>query len=250
MTRLSIAPGILQGTFALGRLAHQLGLGDLSLYVDEIQRDVAFLQDLETQVAPVAEFTTKRFESVYDLRFYRIAFYALVRALRPATFVETGVMHGLSSAFILKAMARNGHGRLVSVDLPSYPETGPANTDGIGAVLPKGRQPGWSVPDALRARWDLHLGDSLALLPELLSQLGTVDVFCHDSDHRYEVMWGELQLGWGHLVPGGLLVCDNVDHCHAFFDFCHAIGQVPFVLPTPDTRRLESSRTGFVVKPV
>jgi hypothetical protein len=45
--------------------------------------------------------------------------YALVKILKPATVVETGVGAGVSSWTILKAMEENERGRLVSIDLPT-----------------------------------------------------------------------------------------------------------------------------------
>ena len=46
--------------------------------------------------------------------------YALVRYCKPDVFVETGVSHGASSAFILAAMEENQKGHLYSIDLPPY----------------------------------------------------------------------------------------------------------------------------------
>src|SRR5262249_41673552 len=52
-----------------------------------------------------------------DLAMVR-AVWRLVRGLKATRVVETGVAHGVTSRFILEAMARNGGGRLWSVDLP------------------------------------------------------------------------------------------------------------------------------------
>jgi len=46
--------------------------------------------------------------------------YVAVRALKPSIVVETGVGSGMSSSFILRALAMNGFGTLYSIDLPSY----------------------------------------------------------------------------------------------------------------------------------
>src|SRR5665213_1629896 len=43
--------------------------------------------------------------------------YLLVRLRRPSLVVETGVANGISSTSILLALAKNGHGRLVSIDV-------------------------------------------------------------------------------------------------------------------------------------
>src|SRR6185503_16129417 len=76
--------------------------------------------------------------------------YALVRAAKPRLVVETGVASGLSSAHILRALDRNGIGTLHSIDLPNVQ---------AGSILPEGRTSGWIVPESLRARWKLQLGD-------------------------------------------------------------------------------------------
>src|ERR1051325_784900 len=142
--------------------------------------------------------------------------YAVVRAVKPAVMVETGVSSGMSSAHILRALAANGSGRLYSIDLPNVQE---------GSVLPQGRSTGWIVPDALRERWELQLGDTYKLLPELLGRLDHVDIFLHDSDHSYEAMSFEFELALPKVEPGGLMMSDD-SHLHtAWDDFCarHAL---------------------------
>jgi predicted O-methyltransferase YrrM len=142
--------------------------------------------------------------------------YAVVRVAKPAVMVETGVSSGMSSAHILRALAKNGSGRLYSIDLPNVQE---------GSELPQGRTTGWIVPDALRDRWNLQLGDTYELLPKLLRSLGHVDVFLHDSDHSYEGMSFEFEQALPKIEPGGLLLSDD-SHLHrAWDDFCarHAL---------------------------
>lgn len=136
--------------------------------------------------------------------------YVVVRALKPAVTVETGVASGVSSAHILRALSANGTGTLYSIDLPRA----------TGTQLPRGRSPGWLVPDALRRRWKLSLGDSRTLLPHLLATLDRVDLFFHDSDHSYDNMYFELEQALPRLSPGGLLVCDDSTLHTAWVDFC------------------------------
>lgn len=60
--------------------------------------------------------------------------WVVVRHTQPKIAVETGVARGISSAFILDAMARNGDGHLFSVDLP--PMTPGWNRQSGAAVAP------------------------------------------------------------------------------------------------------------------
>jgi predicted O-methyltransferase YrrM len=235
--------GVEVGAYHLGRLAAFLD-ADLLTYLDELH-DGDLLARIEAELASEDAWETKRFGSVWDMRLYRIGLYAIVRATRPAVFVETGVLHGLTSAFMLEALARNDHGRLLSVDLPSYAETGPANADGYDATLPPGREPGWTVPGDLRDRWDLHLGASLDVLPRVLPADG-IDAFLHDSEHTEATMWGELELAWDALRPDGLLICDNVGDTTAFARFCDHAGRPPLLLPAPDRRPTQEVRWGLI----
>jgi cephalosporin hydroxylase len=137
--------------------------------------------------------------------------YAAVLALRPETIVETGVASGVSSAYFLLALARNQKGTLHSVEL------------GDSSYLPPGRTTGWVVPDSLRARWQLHISDSAAILPDLLGQLGRVDMFIHDSLHTYENMKVEFALAYPYLKRGDLLLADDALWNAAFADFATAV---------------------------
>lgn len=124
--------------------------------------------------------------------------YALARALRPDTVLETGVAYGVSSSFILKALELNGHGQLHSVDRPP---TRPGVDDYIGAL----------VPDALRSRWVLHRGTSRRLLPGLLPRLDRPSMFLHDSQHTYRNIAWELRTVGPHLIrPAAVLVDDPI----------------------------------------
>ena len=138
--------------------------------------------------------------------------YITVRAFRPDVVVETGVANGVSSAYLLLALDKNGRGRLHSVDL------------GNPVFLPAGKPPGWIVPESLRNRWNLLIGDSRQLLPKLLSELRTVDVFIHDSLHTYDQMLWEYRAAYPYLRPGGLLFSDDAGWNPAFEEFSREVG--------------------------
>lgn len=137
--------------------------------------------------------------------------YFILRCMKPDVVVESGVSHGASSWNILNALHKNNKGMLYSVDLP--------DKDGIRLYNVENfrKEIGWVVPDALRSRWHLELGDAKQLLPALLQRLGSIDVFFHDSDHSYEFMKFEYQTAYPHLKKGGLLLSDDV-HLHAAFE--------------------------------
>jgi hypothetical protein len=134
--------------------------------------------------------------------------YALVRALMPAVVLETGVAYGVSSSFILKAMALNGAGELHSVDRPPI-RAGVENY--IGAL----------VPDELRSRWTLHPGTSRRLLPRLLSEIGPPSLFVHDSQHTYRNVTWELRTVSPRLTPTAAVVVDDAAGTRAFEDWAN-----------------------------
>jgi hypothetical protein len=124
---------------------------------------------------------------------------------------------------ILDALEENGHGQLISIDLPEFSD--PAlNRDDFwegkgGAVIPAGLSPGWLVSEAKRQQWQLVLGRSRDLLQPVLRQAGMIDVFIHDSEHSYENQLFEFTVGYESLVSGGLLVATDINWSCAFDEF-------------------------------
>jgi predicted O-methyltransferase YrrM len=129
--------------------------------------------------------------------------YLMCRLLEPTVVVETGVAYGVSSAFILRALAVNGRGVLHSVDLPP---------------LRREYERFWgvAVDRGLEGRWKLHRGSSVRVLPQLLEELETVDLFVHDSLHTYRNMRREFEAVWPRLRAGGTLIADDVERNRAF----------------------------------
>ncbi len=130
--------------------------------------------------------------------------YVACRIIRPLTILETGVANGISSWHFLQALEHNRTGTLHSID---YPVLDRAMRQGIGRV----------VPENLRRRWTLHIGDSI----RTMKGLGGLkfDVFLHDSEHSYLRMRDELRLAWDSLKPDGLLFCDDIGTNNAFHEF-------------------------------
>ena len=147
--------------------------------------------------------------------------YLSIRALRPRLVVETGPFNGASSTFLLHALEANGgEGRLLSFDLPDA-------RDALGFPIPEGREPAWLVPDDLRPRFELVLGDVRATLRPCLAREEPVDLFFHDSLHTTRHMLFEFRVAWRHLRPGGVLVSDDVFWNPAFWLFT-LLHRVPF----------------------
>jgi predicted O-methyltransferase YrrM len=129
--------------------------------------------------------------------------YLSCRLIAPEVVIETGVAYGVSSAFILRALEENGSGTLYSVDLP------PVRRE-------YERFWGIAVPNELRGRWRLYRGSSARVLPHLLEEISTVDLFVHDSLHTHKNMRREFDTIWPHLRNGGLLLADDVERNRAF----------------------------------
>jgi len=139
-------------------------------------------------------------------RAFAEAIWCLVAHLRPRAVVETGVAHGLTSRVVLEGLNRNDQGHLWSVDLPAVDS----------ALHP---EIGMAVSEGLRPRWSYVQGTARERLPGLLSQLGTIDLFIHDSLHTGRNQRFELEAAWGALRPGGAAVVDDIDHSLAFRSF-------------------------------
>lgn len=133
--------------------------------------------------------------------------YATIRAFQPEIVVETGVANGVSSSYLLLALEKNNRGKLYSVEV------------GDRSYLPEGMPNGWIVPDFLRPRWEMRVGDSRVVLPALLKELERTDVFIHDSLHTYDHMLWEFRAAYPFLPEGGLLLTDDALWNDAFWDF-------------------------------
>jgi predicted O-methyltransferase YrrM len=131
----------------------------------------------------------------------------------PAAVIETEVFRGVSSAFILAGLQTNNFSDLYSID-----------------IAVEARQVGWVISDNLKTRWHLLSGKSAAKLPDLLTELETIDIFFHDRDHSYKNMIWEFEKAWQHLCSGGILLSHNIDFNNALRDFCKNVNLEGHVL--------------------
>jgi Methyltransferase domain len=132
--------------------------------------------------------------------------WCLIRHLKLSEIVETGVAHGVTSRFILEALEKNGSGHLWSIDLPPLDRAWK-------------EQVGIAVGDRFAGRWTYIKGTSRRRLPELLSELGQVALFVHDSSHTGRNVRFEMTAAWAALRAGSALIVDDVDVSDGFRAF-------------------------------
>jgi predicted O-methyltransferase YrrM len=128
--------------------------------------------------------------------------YGLTRWLRPAVVVESGGFIGMSSAFILKALADENlaTAKLYSIEWSEECEQ--------GALIPDKSRPQFAP---MRGKVEDFLKRNE--LPP------SIDMFLHDSSHSYRHMLWEFRQFWPRLRDGGLLVSHDVQMNAAFPEF-------------------------------
>lgn len=202
-------------------------------------------------------------------------YYCLIRKYKPQTLIETGVYNGVSTTALLLALEKNEGGTLYSIDNSNqlehsaedfeeevtttpeihYDRSGPSCGD--STRVPADRSPGWIIPTRLQSSWEFNSGDSRDVLPSLLSQVGDVDFFVHDSERSTTRMLYEFDLIWGHLAQDGIMLSGHVGYNDAFETFVaerdcqHGIYDVLWD-PEPNPSKCYSSRnpcrSGYIMK--
>ena len=120
------------------------------------------------------------------------------RLLQPQQMVETGVAKGFTTASALDAIDRNGHGQLHSVELPSL-------------YFGYAEQVGERIPNRLRNYWRLEFGPSAVVMPRLMKNIGSLELFVHDSACNYDNQKTEFSIALAHMPPGGILISDMLN---------------------------------------
>jgi predicted O-methyltransferase YrrM len=127
---------------------------------------------------------------------------ALVRKIGPRVCVETGGNLGMSSSFILQGLLDAGvkEGRLLSVEVdPNIP---------VGSM----------IPERLKSGFMPMIGDVKEFMKKSLFP-DQIDLFLHDSSHRYKYQYLEFRYFWKRLRTGGALVSHDVNFNASFVDF-------------------------------
>jgi Methyltransferase domain len=133
--------------------------------------------------------------------------WCLVAHLRPGRIVETGVARGMTTRALLEGLEHNGAGHLWSIDLPPLLEHALATETAA------------AVPERLYDRWTLRHGSSRRVLPGLVAELGSIELFVHDSMHTTRNLRFELEHIWPALAAGGVALLDDVEKNAAIRDF-------------------------------
>ena len=141
--------------------------------------------------------------------------YATVRLSRPRSAVETGVAYGWSSLVILAAMAENGGGVLVSVDMPYVKRN---NEAWVGVVVPESLRPSWRL---------IREPDRRGVDKAIAACGGDIDHCHYDSDKSYPGRNYAYARLWRALRPGGVFISDDIQDNFAFRDLFTRHGLEP-----------------------
>ena len=192
-------------------------------YIDEVGIDSAV--DLQNKALQEFQQLTGS-EDLYGIGIDAAKdYYAITRKIKPDTVIETGVCNGVSTLFILLALNKNEIGTLHSIDYPlradeSLEEFRKETFEGYGgAVIPRNKDPGWIIPDELRSRWNLLIGKSQRQFPQLVAELGGLDLFIHDSEHSHPCMMFEYELAYEWLDNKGVILSDDISWNDSFSTF-------------------------------
>jgi hypothetical protein len=98
------------------------------------------------------------------------------------------------------------------------------------------------------------LGSSRRRLPNLLRDLGEIDLFVHDSLHSARNVRFEMDQAWSMLRSGGAIVVDDIDVNRGFHTFTQSFSNCEVIVCDaeplrPDLRRFnEKGMFGIVIK--
>ena len=138
-----------------------------------------------------------------------IFLYFLIRKFKLLNIVETGVAAGWTSLFILRALKKNGNGRLYSSDFPYFRLENPEKYIGYLAEN-----------ESNKYNWLLDVrGDDVAL-PEIKKHLGdeSIDLFHYDSDKSYSGRMNALKTLSSKMNSKTIIIFDDIQNNLHFKD--------------------------------
>jgi len=234
-----------------------LDLGSLEKYYRELINDKQLLAIISHSISVSKNykediprlFNRTPIKNVDWYGLQRILLYCFVRLFKPEIVLETGVYYGGNSVFILAGLQRNKKGKLIAIDYPQnrmnevalglrHPWVGESE------VYKEKYKPGFIIPELLRDRLELIIGDSLIVLPTISSK---IDLFVHDSEHTLLHVLAELNLVWDKLLDEGIAFVDDIDWSNGFYSFTTANNLYPLLLTDNGKDNLRI-RTGLIKK--
>jgi predicted O-methyltransferase YrrM len=160
-------------------------LEEVRSYIEEIRGDQEIISTLESNFKANAKFK----DSVPGIG-RRVAWYAIVRIMKPNLVVESGVYQGLGSLVISKALSKNQDsgvfGKYLGTDI-----------DPSSGIFFK---------DEYRAIGKIEIGDTI----EILNREKTlIDIYICDSDHSQEYELKEYQNLATKMHNSSVVISDN-----------------------------------------
>ncbi|OYT15996.1 MAG: hypothetical protein B7C24_10135 [Bacteroidetes bacterium 4572_77] len=127
--------------------------------------------------------------------------YALIRYFKPALCFETGTGRGKASSFILKGFEDSKlDSKLITLEQKT------AHT-------------GELIPHHLRKYVEFINSKVQTFVQSQEFKILKLDLFLHDSTHRYDHQLWEFQTFWKKLNVGGILCSHDVDYNDSYLDF-------------------------------
>jgi hypothetical protein len=217
-----------------------LSPGKLLAYYEELINDSEFLELVSDTIEENKNykdeipglFKKTPIENVDWYGLQRVLLYCLVRELKPNVVLETGVYYGGNSVFMLQALTKNGTGKLISIDYPQNQMDNQALRGrhpwvGNSEVYEARYEPGFIIPESLRDRFKLQIGDSLTVIPSISEP---IDFFVHDSEHTFKHVNEELSLAWKILADSATAFIDDIDWSNGFYSFAVSNQLFPLLL--------------------
>ena len=172
-------------------------------WMDELRYDTDLRQHLNQRTVMAADAIVADLDMGYGRR---IGWYAVVRALKPRTVVETGVDKGLGSCVLAAALLRNraeGHqGQYFGTDINP--------------------QAGWLFQGPYREAGEILYGDSIESLERMQSP---IDLFINDSDHSAEYEEREYACITSKLSNSAVVLGDNAHVTDKLYQFAVSSGR-------------------------
>lgn len=171
--------------------------------IEEARKDESFRKEIETTLLSGGRSNYIQICAPFEL-------YALTRLLRPKHIVEVGVSAGVSSAYFLKALKRNGNGGILhSIDLPENETLQESKRRKASWALPTGKITGWAIPEHLRKDWDLKLGKSAYELPKVVREVRKVSIFLYDVPYTDQSAIADFGIVDQKISKGSIALADN-----------------------------------------